>query len=110
MTVCRFPNLLVYKIVCRGVKGLANIKSAIKRIRITEAKTMRNRMVKSTVKTYVRKFDSAIAAGNFEEAKNLYPRISHIIDKAAAKGVIHRNTASRKKSNLAIKLNRASAQ
>lgn len=86
---------------------MANIKSAIKRIRITETKTLRNRMVKSSVKTFVRKFEDAISAGNVDEAKRLYPRVSHVIDKAAAKGVIHSNTAARKKSRLALKLNTA---
>jgi small subunit ribosomal protein S20 len=92
------------------VKLLANIKSAIKRIRITQTKTLRNRMVKSSVKTFVRKFEESISAGNVEEAKRLYPRVSHVIDKAAAKGVLHRNTAARKKSKLALKLNKVSAQ
>lgn len=86
---------------------MANIKSAIKRIRITEAKTLRNRMVKSSVKTFTRKFEDALSAGNVDEAKKLYPRVSHVIDKAAAKGVIHSNTAARKKSRLALKLNKA---
>lgn len=85
---------------------MANIKSAIKRIRVTEVKTLRNRMVKSTVKTFVRKFEDTVAAGNVDEAKKLYPRVSHVIDKAAAKGVLHRNTAARKKSKLALKLNK----
>lgn len=89
---------------------MANIKSALKRIKVTEAKTLRNRMVKSSVKTFVRKFEDSLAAGNIEEAKRLYPRVSHVIDKAAAKGILHRNTASRKKSKLAIKLNKAAAQ
>jgi small subunit ribosomal protein S20 len=78
------------------VKLLANIKSSIKRIRITEAKTLRNKMVKSTVKTSIRKFEENLAAGN--------------IDKAAAKGVMHPNTAARNKSRLALKMNRAAAQ
>lgn len=89
---------------------MANIKSSIKRIRIAKVKTLRNRMVKSTVKTFVRKFEDSIASGNMEEAKKLYPRVSHVIDKAAAKGVMHRNTAARKKSRLAIKLNKAMAK
>jgi small subunit ribosomal protein S20 len=92
------------------VKILANIKSAIKRIRITEAKTLRNRMVKSTVKTFVKKLEEAISVGNVEEAKRLYPRVSHVIDRAAAKGILHRNTAARKKSRLALKLNKVSVQ
>lgn len=98
------------KIFTEGVKGLANIKSAIKRIKVIEKKTLRNRMVKSSVKTFIKKFEESIAAKNFEEAKRLYPRVSRVIDKAAAKGVLHSNTAARKKSRLAVKLNRAIAQ
>lgn len=89
---------------------MANIKSAIKRIKVTQAKTLRNRMVKSSVKTFIKKFEENIAAGNLEEAKRLYPRVSRVIDKAAAKGVLHKNTASRKKSKLAIKLNKVAVQ
>lgn len=89
---------------------MANIKSAIKRIRITQTKTLKNRMVKSSVKTFIRKFEDSIAAGNIEDAKKLYPRVSHVIDRAAAKGVIHHNTAARKKSRLALKLNKAAVQ
>jgi small subunit ribosomal protein S20 len=89
------------------VKVLANIKSAIKRIRITETKTLRNRIVKSSVKTFVKKFEDALATGNVDETKKLYPRVSHVIDKAAAKGVLHKNMAARKKSRLALKLNKA---
>ncbi|HBM79762.1 MAG: 30S ribosomal protein S20 [Clostridiales bacterium] len=89
---------------------MANIKSAIKRIKITEKKTLRNRMVKSSVKTIVKKFDEYVAAGNMDEAKKLFPRVSHVIDRAAAKGVIHRNTAARKKSKLSLKLNKAVSQ
>lgn len=89
---------------------MANIKSSIKRIRVTRAKTLRNRMVKSTVKTFVRKFEEAVAAGNIDEAKRLFPRVSHVIDKAAAKGVLHKNAAARKKSRLALRLNKAIAQ
>lgn len=89
---------------------MANIKSSIKRIRVTETKTLRNRMVKSSVKTFVKKFEDTITAGNVDEAKRMYPRVSHAIDKAAAKGILHHNTAARKKSKLAIKLNKAAAQ
>lgn len=86
---------------------MANIKSAIKRIKITETKTLRNRMVKSSVKTFTRKFEDELSAGNVEEAKKLYPRLTHAIDRASAKGILHSNTAARKKSRLAVKLNKA---
>lgn len=89
---------------------MANIKSAIKRIKVTETKTLRNRMVKSSVKTFIRKFEDSLVSGNLDDAKRLYPRVSHVIDKAAAKGIIHRNTAARKKSKLALKLNKAVAK
>lgn len=89
---------------------MANIKSAIKRIKVTETKTLRNKMIKSAVKTIVKKFDAAVSAGNFEEAKTLLPEVTKAIDKACAKGVLHKNSASRKKSNLAIKLNKVAAK
>jgi small subunit ribosomal protein S20 len=89
---------------------MANIKSAIKRIRITEKRTLRNRMVKSSVKTTIKKFETAVATGNFDVAKSLLPQVAHAIDKAAAKGVIHKNAAARKKSRLAVRLNAISAK
>lgn len=88
---------------------MANIKSAIKRIKITKIRTERNRMVKSAIKTAIKKFEAAVEQGNYDEAKALLARASHLIDKAAAKGVIHKNNAARKKSRLAIKLNKTAA-
>lgn len=89
---------------------MANIKSAIKRIKKTEARTLRNKMVKSSVKTAIKKFEAAVEQGNFDEAKALLVEVSGMIDKAAAKGVIHRNTASRKKSRLTLSLNKAAVK
>lgn len=89
---------------------MANIKSAIKRIKKTETKTLRNKMVKSSVKTAIKKFETAVENGNFGEAKSLLVEVSAMIDKAAAKGVIHKNTASRKKSRLALRLNKTAVQ
>jgi len=86
---------------------LANIKSAIKRIKITEFKTRRNRMIISSLKTSIRKFEDSIKAGNLEEAQILYRKAVSLIDKAAAKGTIHKNTAARKKSRLSNKLKAA---
>ncbi|WDC83897.1 30S ribosomal protein S20 [Caloramator sp. mosi_1] len=88
---------------------MANIKSAIKRIRVTERRTLRNKMVKSAVKTAIKKFEIALNSGNIEEAKVLYAQAVKALDKAAAKGVIHKNAASRKKSRLTVKLNKALA-
>ena len=89
---------------------MANIKSSIKRIHTIETKTLRNKMVKSSVKTAVKKFETAVEKGNFDEAKTLLVEVSAIIDRAAAKGVIHKNTASRKKSRLTLRLNKTAIQ
>ena len=84
---------------------MPNIKSAIKRVSVIEKKTLRNNMIKSEYKTAVKKFEQAIEAGNIEEAKTLFSEATKKIDQACTKGVIVKNTAARKKSNLAKKLN-----
>ncbi|NLK93973.1 MAG: 30S ribosomal protein S20 [Clostridiales bacterium] len=83
---------------------MANIKSAKKRILVTQTKTSQNRMVKSALKTTIKKFEAAIVANNAEEAKNLFVNVSKALDMAAQKGVVHKNMAARKKSRLAAKL------
>ncbi len=84
---------------------MPNIKSAKKRVKIIEKKTLRNNMIKSGYKSAVRKFEEAIDAGNIEEAKTLFVEATKKIDQACTKGVIVKNTAARKKSRLAKKLN-----
>lgn len=84
---------------------MPNIKSAKKRVKVIEKKTLRNNMIKSAYKTAVKKFEQSIEAGNIEEAKILLSEATKKIDQACTKGVIKNNTASRKKSNLAKKLN-----
>ncbi|WP_408605157.1 30S ribosomal protein S20 [Alkaliphilus transvaalensis] len=86
---------------------LANIKSAQKRIKVIAKKTARNRMVKSQLKTAIRRFEEAISAGNFEDAKAKLRFVEKKLHQAAAKGVIHKAKASRKVSRLATKLNKA---
>ena len=88
---------------------MPNIKSAKKRVKIIEKKTLRNSMIKSEYKSAVKKFEQAIEAGNVEEAKSLFSEATKKIDQACTKGVIVKNTAARKKSNLAKKLNAAIA-
>ena len=85
---------------------MPNIKSAIKRVDVIEKKTLRNNMIKSEYKTAVKKFESAVVEGNKENAENLLKEAVKKIDGACSKGVIKKNTASRKKSNLAKKLNK----
>ena len=84
---------------------MPNIKSAVKRVSIIEKKTLQNNMIKSEYKTAVRKFEAAVAAGNKKEAEALLIAATKKVDGACSKGVIKKNTASRKKSNMAKKLN-----
>ena len=88
---------------------MPNIKSAKKRVKIIEKKTLTNNMIKTGYKSAVKKFEEAIAAGNLEEAKVLFSEATKKIDHACTKGVIVKNTASRKKSSLSKKLNAAMA-
>ena len=84
---------------------MPNIKSAKKRVKIIEKKTLRNNMIKSGYKSAVRKFEEAIQAGKKEDANLLFVQATKKIDQAWSKGVLAKNTAARKKSNLAKKLN-----
>ncbi len=84
---------------------MPNIKSAIKRTRIIEKKTLRNNMIKSEYRTAVKKFEAAVEAGNAEEAQKLYSEATKRVDMACSKGVIDKNTAARKKSSMSKKLN-----
>ena len=88
---------------------MPNIKSAKKRVKIIEKKTLENNMIKSAYRTAIRKFEEAIEAGKIDEAKTLFSQATKKIDQACSKGVIVKNTAARKKSNLAKKLNSAMA-
>ena len=80
---------------------MANIKSQIKRNRTNEAARQRNKSVKSALKTEVRKFREAADAGDVEKANELARSASRSLDKAASKGVIHKNQAANRKSAIA---------
>ncbi len=80
---------------------MANIKSAKKRVRVIETKTLRNKMIKSSLKTAVKKADAAEGADKEAAVKAAIKKV----DQACAKGILHKNTAARKKSQLAKKLN-----
>ena len=84
---------------------MPNIKSAIKRVSVIEKKTLRNNMIKSGYKSAVKKFEQAVEAGNKEEATKLLASATKKVDQACTKGVIVKNTAARKKSNMSKKLN-----
>lgn len=80
---------------------MPNIKSAKKRVLVIEKKTLENRMIKSAIKTELKKFEAAVSEGNKASAQELYNVCVKKLDQAAAKGVYHKNTISRKKSKLA---------
>lgn len=84
---------------------MANIKSAIKRIKVTERQTLENKARKTEIKTYTKKFEQAIADEKFDEAEKLIKLIDKKLKKATSKNIIHKNTASRHVSRLAKKLN-----
>jgi small subunit ribosomal protein S20 len=83
---------------------VANIKSQIKRIRTNEQARLRNKAVKSSLKTSIRRFREAAESGNNDEANTLMRSASRALDKAASKGVIHPNQAANKKSAMAKRL------
>jgi small subunit ribosomal protein S20 len=80
---------------------VANIKSQIKRIRQNEAARERNKPVRTALKSAVRRFHEAADAGNADEAKALAAEVGKKLDKAASKGVIHKNQAANRKSAIA---------
>jgi small subunit ribosomal protein S20 len=82
---------------------VANIKSQIKRNRQNEAARERNKSVRSALKTAVRRFHAAVESGDAEQAKVLAADAGKKLDKAASKGVIHKNQAANRKSSIAKK-------
>ncbi len=86
---------------------MANIKAAKKSIRTTKYRTLANKHKKSEIKTYIKKFNNAIDAENFEEAKELIKVIDKKLKRATHQNIVHKNAASRQISKLTKKLNRA---
>ena len=87
------------------VFGLPNIKSAKKRVLIAEVRNARNKANKSALKTAIKKFEAAAVEGNRTEAEGAYKVAVKIVDKSAAKGLLHKNNAAHKKSAMTVKLN-----
>ncbi len=85
---------------------MPNIKSAKKRVLVSKANAERNKMYKSELKTVVKKFEAAVAEGNREAANSAYLVAVKTIDQAVNKGILHKNTAARKKSSAALKMNK----
>ncbi|MDD3335378.1 MAG: 30S ribosomal protein S20 [Eubacteriales bacterium] len=85
---------------------MPNIKSAIKRVKVTEKKSLQNRIIKTKVKTAIKKFDSEVTQ-NAANAGAQYSVTTSAIDKAVTKGVLHKNAANRKKARMAKRLAKA---
>ena len=86
---------------------MPQIKSAIKRVKVTKVKTDNNRSAKTAMRTVVKKFENGVAEGKADVA--MLNVTASAIDKAASKGVIHKNAANRKKARLAKRLAKAQA-
>ena len=84
---------------------MPNIKSAKKRVLVSKVNNERNKMAKSALKTTLKKFEAAVAEGNKEQADSAYQAAVQSIDKAAGKGILHKNNAARKKSSITLKMN-----
>ncbi len=84
---------------------MPNIKSSAKRDQLQKAANAKNRAMKSTLKTEMKKFDAAVEAGDGAKAAETYKVAVKSVDKAASKGLIHKNNAAHKKSAMAKKLN-----
>lgn len=85
---------------------MANIKSAKKRILVIDKKTALNKSKKSEIKTYIKKFETAVNSGDIEKAKDYLKEIESKLDRAAAKNTIHKKAAARKISRLQLRLNK----
>lgn len=86
---------------------MANIKSQIKRVKTNEKRRVRNKSVRSSVRTAVRHFREAVESGDTEQATALQRAAARALDKAASKGVIHKNQAANRKSAMAKRVGAA---
>ena len=84
---------------------MANIKSAAKRVLLTQKATAKNKAAKSLIKTNIKKFNAATQKGDHKMAEDAYKTAIKTVDRAATKGLIHKNKAARRKSALTKKLN-----
>lgn len=89
---------------------MPNLPSAAKRVRQNERNRLRNRALKAQIKTETRKLSDALHDGKLDQAKEQLAKVTKKLDQVAAKGTLHRNTASRRKSRLAKRVNAAARQ
>ena len=88
---------------------MANSKTARKRIRIAETRRVRNRPCRTAARTFVKKAEAAIRAGDQSAAESAVVDAISMLDRVASKGIIHRNNAARRKSRLMAKFNKAAS-
>ena len=88
---------------------MPNIKSAIKRVKVSDKRRAHNAAIKSALRTAIKSFETKVQASDVESAKEAFLLATKKLDKAANKGLIHKNAASRQKSRLQKKLNELSA-
>lgn len=88
---------------------MPNIRSAVKRMRQAERRRLRNRAAISTARTYIHRAERQLGAGTADDAEATVKLAVRALDKAAEKGIIHKNNAARRKSRLMRKLNAAKA-
>lgn len=85
---------------------MPNIKSAKKRVELSRKQNEKNKAEKSALKTSLKKFEAALASGDKTQADGAYKAAVVTVDKAVRKGILHKNTAARKKSSMTLKLNK----
>ena len=91
--------------ILRRIK-MANIKSSKKRILVNQTKALQNQMIKSNLKTNIKKFNAAVEAGDKATASELYKLVVKKLDQAVAHGSLHKNNAAHKKSQFTLKFNK----
>ncbi len=89
---------------------MANTKSAIKAVRSSERKRVHNRLVVSSTRTYVKRVRAALESGDVEQSRVALQKAISALDKAAQKGIMHKNAAARSKSRLTRRLNALAAE
>jgi small subunit ribosomal protein S20 len=88
-----------------GEPFMPNIKSAEKRVRIAQRQTLRNTSMKSALRTTLKKYEASLTQQDVEQARDALQTATRALDKAVTKGILHKNTAARKKSRLTKKYN-----
>ena len=100
-------NWYLREIVCRtGGVTMPNIKSSKKDVIRSRIAYEKNKADKSEMKTVIKKYEAAVAGGDKAAAEVAYKAAVQIVDKAASKGILHKNTAARKKSSMTLQLNK----